>query len=380
MTIIIIQSIFLLITLSAISYYLFSLYATIKFFQKTNKQETEDYTPPVTILKPLCGLEWESEANLESFCQQKYPEYQIIFACQNPADKIIPLVKQLITKYPEKDLELVINSKVIGANLKVSNLANALEKAKHDILVIADSDIRVTPEYLSTIVQPLQKEEIGVVTCLYKSQTQGFLAKLEAIDIATHFTPRILTAQQLNEIDFAFGSTTVIKRKVLAEIGGFDVIANYLADDYQLGKQPKDRGYQVVLSPYIVTHFLAQTTWRDLLARQNRWFKCIKVSRYWGYMGLIFTQGTVFSLLYYLFTLSNLGLLILSITVLVRILTGYIIGVIYLQDKNIKHYFFLIIIWDLISFGLWFSSIFGNQIEWRGQKMKLEKNGQLSSI
>ncbi|MFM8008609.1 MAG: glycosyltransferase, partial [Dolichospermum sp.] len=197
----------------------------------------------------------------------------------------------LIQQFPEIDISLVVKDYIIGANLKISNLANAVTSAKYDILVIADSDIRVCSQYLKTVIQPLQDEKVGVVTCLYRSTAQGIATILEAICTATDFQPSILVSKQLEGIKFALGSTIVIRKTTLAKIGGFAAVADYLADDYQLGYLPAQVGDKVVLSNYIVEHGLGHSSLLDSINRQIRWARCIRVSRPGGYIGLIFTFG-----------------------------------------------------------------------------------------
>jgi ceramide glucosyltransferase len=265
--------------------------------------------------------------------------------------------------------------------LKVSNLANAVIAAKYEILLIADSDIRVGPDYLQRVVQPLQDETVGVVTCLYRSSAQGIAASLEAIGTATDFHPGVLVSKQLEGIKFAFGSTIVIRKPALKKIGDFRAIADYLADDFQLGYLPAQAGYKVVLSDYVVEHRLARSTLIDSLNRQIRWTRCIRVSRPWGYVGLLFTFGTVSSLLLLLTTGGSvIGWTGLTITWLMRLLMGWWVGVKILKDPVAKKFFWVIPLWDLLYFVIWCWGFIGNTIEWRGQQLKLIKGGKLVAI
>ncbi|MGF1489937.1 MAG: bacteriohopanetetrol glucosamine biosynthesis glycosyltransferase HpnI [Prochloraceae cyanobacterium] len=371
---------FLLLSIAAIFYYCYCIYAAVDFF--TNKPSINpNFHPSVSILKPLCGLEPDSYHNLSSFVKQDYPEYQIVFAVRENTDPIIPIVEQLQKDFPEKDLSLVIDPRVIGTNLKVSNLANAILKAKYDILIIADSDIVVESDYLKRVVQPLAEEKVGVVTCLYNSRIKGWLAVFEALNISTQFAPSVLTARKLQGISFAFGSTIVIHHQVLAEIGGFEAIADCLADDFQLGNLPSKKGYKVVLSDCIVEHYLGTNNIQDFISRQIRWLRCIRVERFWDYLGLIFTQGTATSLLFLIASFgSKLAWFILGITYFLRLLMAWIIAVIYLQDNIAKKYFLLVPLRDAIGFLLWIYALFGNKIYWRGKQFKLVKGGKLEPI
>lgn len=366
-----------LLCLSAIIYYCYSIYAALDFF--ADRQEFNlDFQPPITIFKPLCGLESELYNNLASFCQQDYPEYQIIFSVRSAEDPIIKIVKDICQNFPNLDIDLVINERTIGINPKVSNLANAAEVAKHSFWLIADSDIRVRSDYLKQVIQPMHDDKVGVVTCLYSSVSQGWLATFEALNISTQFHPRVLTAKKIEGIKFAFGSTILIRKTVLEEIGGFAAIANYLADDYRLGNLPAQKGYKVILSNYVVEHFLADVTIREFIDRQVRWAKCVRVERFWGYLGLLFTEGTTMSLLFLILSKgSNFAWIILIITWSLRLLMASIVGAIKLKDFVAQKAFWLIPLRDLVGFMIWCYGLIGNKIEWRGQKFRLSKGGQL---
>lgn len=369
------NSLLFLLCLSAIVYYCYSIYAALDFFADRS-QFNPDFQPPITIFKPLCGLESELYENLSSFCQQDYPEYQIIFSVRSSEDESIKVVKDICQNFPNLDINLIINDRTIGINPKVSNLANAAEVAKHSFWLIVDSDIRVRSDYLKQVIQPMYDDKVGVVTCLYSSVSQGWLATFEALNISTQFHPRVLTARKIEGIKFAFGSTIVIRKTVLEEIGGFGSIADYLADDYQLGNLPAQKGYQVILSNYVVEHFLADITIREFIDRQVRWAKCVRVERFWGYLGLIFTEGTTTSLLFLILSKgSNFAGIILIITWSLRLLMAWIVGAIKLKDSVAQKAFWLIPVRDLVGFIIWCYGSIGNKIEWRGQKFRLSKDG-----
>ena len=366
--------------LSAIFYYCYAIYTAIDFFSCTTKIEP-DFHPPITILKPVCGLDSDDYENLASFCQQDYPEYQIIFGVRDGQDPSVDVIKEIISKFPDIDIQLIVSDRIIGTNLKVSNLANTVASAKYPILLIADSDIRVGSDYLRRIIQPMRDPTVGVVTCLYRSLTHGWLAIVEALWISTEFHPSVLVARKLEGMKFALGSTILIKKDALEAIGGFLAIADYLADDFQLGNLPAQVGYKVVLSDYIVDHVLATQSINDLINRQTRWAYCQRVSRPWVYLGLIFTQGTATSLLFLMITEgSMLGWTSLGITWTTRLMMGWIVGVRSLKDPVAKKFLWLAPLRDLISSALWCYSFGGNVIEWRGQRLKLTKGGKMVPI
>lgn len=365
--------------LAAMGFYLVAIYSAIAFFRAT-PPINPDFCPPLTILKPLYGCDLETRTNLLSFCQQDYPTYQIIFSVRDASDPVIPLVQGMIKELPDLDLKLVICDRVIGTNLKVSNLANGFQEAQYDLIVLADSDIRVGKDYLRRLVQPLQRDKVGVVTCLYKAQAQGQWAIFESLGISSQFQPNIFIARLVEGVHYAFGSTIAIRRSVLDAIGGFSAIADDLADDYQLGHLPTLLGYETVISDYVVEHIMTTTTLKDFWQRQARWMRCIRVERFWSYLGLIMTQGTPLSLLFLIATdFSIWGWITLAITWSLRFLMAWIVGVWYLQDQIVRRYFWLLPLRDLIYFAIWCYSIRNNHVEWRGQSFYLTTTGKLVS-
>ena len=379
--------IFSILSIGSIFYYLYSLYATIIFFNETQEIDP-DFSPPVSILKPLCGLDWESYTALTSFCDQDYPLYQIIFSVQDSQDPSIEIAQKIQQDFPDLDIELVIcdreaalRDRAIGINPKINNIANGATKAKYPILVLSDSDIQVEKDYLKTIIQPFNDSSVGVITCLYNSLTDGWLAGFEALDIASQFCPKVLTARQLEGIKFAFGSTVAIRQETLDKIGGFIAIADYLADDYQLGYLASQNRYKVILSPYFVEHRLGNVTLGAFFHRQIRWFKCIRVERFWGYIGLIFTYGIISSFALLLLTQGSLfGWSIFGLVWNIRFFTAYLITIKYLKDSNAKDFFLLIPLRDFVSFGIWCYSFMGSEVVWRGKTYQLLPNGQLSQL
>ncbi|MEH2348994.1 MAG: bacteriohopanetetrol glucosamine biosynthesis glycosyltransferase HpnI [Nostoc sp.] len=368
----------LILSILSVWFYCYAIYAAITFFADPRPIDLE-FHPPVSILKPICGIDRDAYENLASFCQQDYPKYQIIFAVRNSQDPCIEVVEKIIQNFSDLDILLIVSDRVIGTNLKVSNLDNAVAKAKYEILVLADSDIRVGTDYLQRVIQPLQDENVGVVTCMYRTLAQGWISTLEAITTTTEFHAGVLVSNiQENGIKYAFGCTIAIPKKVLEAIGGFEAIADYLADDFQLGYLPVQAGYKVVLSDYIVEHLHESNTLIDVIKRQTRWAFCKRVSRPWGYLGLIFTYGVVTSLLLLIATNgSTLGWLALCICWVTRLVMAWVVGTICLKDPIVKRFFWLVPACDLSSFIIWCFGFIGNTIEWRGQQLKLTKNGKL---
>ncbi len=375
--------IFFFLSVAAITYYCLAIYAAIAFFSQAKAEASGselEFLPPISILKPICGVDDRSYQNLSSFCKLDYPDYQIIFGVQTQTDPSIAVIQKLIQDFPGLDIQYVTCDRILGTNLKVSNLASAAALAKHELLLLADSDVCVGCDYLQQVVQPMSDLEVGVVTCMYRSQTQGWLATFAALAISTDFLPSVLVARQLKGMNFALGATILIRKSVLTAIGGFAAIADYLEDDFQLGHLPSQAGYRVVLSDYVVDHVMGGEKLVDFLHHQTRWHRGIRFARPGGYLGLIFTYGTVSSLLFLLSTSSLLGWVVLALTWTIRYTMAWLVGVKYLQDPIAQKGLWLVPLRDAIGFLLWFYSFMGNKIEWRGRKLQLVKGGKLLEV
>lgn len=375
-----IQFLLLILCLAAICYYCYGIYAAIKFFSHRTEIDP-DFHPPISILKPICGLDIETYENFASFCQQDYSEYQIVFGVRDGNDPSVQVVNKIIEDFPEIDISLVISDRTIGTNLKVSNLANAEVEAKYSLLLLADSDVRVGRDYLQRVIQPMRDPEVGVVTCLYRPFVRGWVAILEAMGISTDYLAGVLVARSLEGMNFALGPTIAIRKSVLEAIGGFIAIADYLADDFQLGYLSAKAGYKVVLSDYIINHAIATESLLDLIHRQTRWNCCTRVSRPWGYLGLIFTHGIPMSILFLIATGGSIfGWAIAILTWSTRLIMAWVVGVKSLKDPVTRKFLWLVPLRDLISFAIWCYALVGSTIEWRGQRLKLTKNGKLVAI
>jgi len=239
---------------------------------------------PVTVLKPLCGLEPRLEENLATLCEQTYPCYQLLFGVSDPHDPAITVVKRLMLRYPGCDIGLVADPRVYGSNFKVSNLINMARAARHPWLVIADSDIAVEPNYLARVTAPLADVAVGIVTCLYRGRAlDTFWSRFGALFIDTWFAPSVRVTSAFGGNCFGFGATIALRAATLAEIGGFDVLRNRLADDFWLGQLTRDLGLTTVLSEVCVTTDVTESDVRSLWSHERRWMQTIRSVNPWGY-------------------------------------------------------------------------------------------------
>lgn len=338
------------------------------------------FHPKVTILKPLRGSDPETYSNLRSFCQQDYPQYQIVFAVQDAADPSIEIVQRLIRQFPERDIQLVVSNRTIGINPKINNLSNAAIEAKYELWVLADSDIRVGRDYLQQIVQPFRYPGVGVVTCPYRSQAKGWVALLEALGATAEFSDR-LVARHRHGVHFALGATIALRKELLIRSGGFEAIADYLAGDFLIGRLAATIGYRVVLSDYVVDQCLTADSCWEAFHRQTRWARGNRVSRPGSYWRRGTTYGTVASLLLLgLSGGSSWAWVILGLVWLMRLAMGWIVGVVCLQDQPTRRFWWLLPFYDLISFGGWGCGLAGHVIKWRGHRFRLLPDGKLQPL
>jgi ceramide glucosyltransferase len=312
--------------------------------------------------------------NFRSHCLQDYPEYEIIFGVSVADDPAIALVEKLKSEFPQCAIQLVICPKQLGTNVKVSNLAQMLPQARYDYLIVNDSDIRVEADYLRRLLIRLSDSGTGLVTCLYRgvpNSTPGSL--LESLGISTDFCPGVLVARQLEGIKFALGSTMAFRRRDLAAIGGFEALADYLADDYHLGQRIAALGLKVELSDIVVETFLPRYTLGEFLAHQLRWARAIRDSRFWGYVGLGISFGLMWALLALIFAGgATWAWELLGVTVAVRFAVAIFVGGRVLSDQQVIRSLPLIPLRDAIAMIVWLMSFAGHTVSWRGDVFKLE--------
>jgi len=333
--------------------------------------------PPVTILKPLHGAEPDLYAHLASFCLQDYPSpVQIVFGVADPADPAVAIVRNLVAEFPDRDLALVISSRRHGANAKVSNLINMQSQARHEVLVIADSDIAVPRDYLTTVAAILDQPGVGLVTCLYcGAATSGIWSRLSAAAIDYHFLPNVLIGLKLGLATPCFGSTIALTKATLAKLGGLQSVVDQLADDYALGMAVRRAGLKVAVPPLIVTHVCAEQSARELLLHEIRWARTIRAVDPLGYAGLAITHA---------FPLALLGVILGGLTPAAGLVPVALACRFALQAELHRRfllrdaYFWLGPIRDVLSFVVFVASFFGRRVEWRGRRYGLAADNRLA--
>jgi len=369
--------------LSSSIYYLLCLWSARQFLRQRSAGAWPTQTlPPVSILKPLKGTDPDIYESFRSHCLQDYPEYEIIFGVSNADDPAVASVQQLQREFPERAIRLVVSPTKLGANVKVSNLEQMLQSARHEHLIVNDSDIRVERDYLQRVMAPLAGAQVGMVTCLYRGVAAPTLgSRLEALGISTDFCAGVMVARQLEGgLRFGLGSTLAFRRVDLERIGGFQSIVDFLADDYELGRRIAGLGLQVVLSDVVVETHLPAYDLRGFLDHQLRWAQGVRDSRTGGYVGLVFTFGLMWALLNLIAAhAASWSWAVLGVTVGLRLAVALAIGCAVLRDTRLLGNLWLLPVRDLVAVGVWIASFAGHTVTWRGDRFEL-KNGRLTRI
>lgn len=368
--------------LCSFAYYLICLWAAARFARRSKAAAgrlASSAYPPVSILKPLKGTDPEIDESFRSHCHQDYPEYEIIFGVSDLDDPAVASVEQLKKEFPDRPIQLVICPRILGSNVKVSNLEQMAAAARYPILVVNDSDIRVEPDYLARVVAPLTDERIGMVTCLYRGVAQRTLgSQLESLGISTDFCAGVLAAEQLERgLHFGLGSTLAFRQVDLERVGGFKAFVDFLADDYELGRRIAGLAKKVVLSDLVVETHLPPYNLLEFLSHQLRWARGIRDARRRGYIGLVSTFGTMWGLLAVLAARGAAwSWALLAGMLLLRTVVAFVFCRSVLQDEDSVERLWLLPLRDLIAAAVWMVSFTGHTVTWRGDRFEL-KNGRL---
>lgn len=341
-----------------------------------------EYSPAVTVLKPISGIEPHFYESLKSYFQQDYPGFEIIFGLRDPADPAHWTITQLQQEFPAVPVKVVFVADPIGVNPKTFKLRAMLQEASHEVLVISDADIRVERDYLRSVVRPLQDERTGLVTCLYRGVRAGGLnSLLEALSMAGDFAGQVLLGRMVGGMRFGLGATLATRKKQIAAIGGLAPWIEYLADDFVLGDRIAKAGFRVHLSHTVVETLLPRRSWKQSLRQQLRWARTIRACSPHGYLGLVFAFGAPVAALPVAMNPDSLPALYLFDAVLIfRWLAAWAAGVMVCRDRVVRNYFWLLPLRDLYALLIWMLSFLGNQIVWRQTRYRLEPNGKIRPV
>lgn len=364
-------------------YYLIALFSAWQFFRRRTPGIPPDhnFTPPVSILKPVRGLDPDAYENFASFCRQDYPEYELLFCVSADDDLVIPVLQKLVSDFPDRQIRVLFGAGRGGSNDKVVKLARLVSEAQHEVIVINDSDVRVQPDYLRTIAAPLANPKVGAVTCFYVPTEEKTLAEsLQTIGMSSDFYAGILVARQLDGVKFALGPTIATTRTRLAGFGGYGAIENRPADDLLVGRLIAEQGYEVELLPYTISTVADYGSMRDLLHKRLRWIVVMRHLRPWGHLGLLLTQGLPWSLAAAAIAPSaGIALAYLGTYVALRFAMTWMVGIWGLKHQSLWKKLWLIPLWDAVAFLIWLTSFARNSIRWRNGEYYI-RDGRLVPV
>ena len=372
-----------IIVLPSLGYSLISLWCAVKYFKDNVRRTHQTLTPGVSILKPVKGMDEDSYGNFASFCLQHYAgEMQLIFAVASADDEVIPVIHRLRADFPAHDISLIINPALHGPNYKVSNLINAFPRTHYDIIIVCDSDISVRPDYLQSVVGHFSDPNVGLVTSLYRTTAvHGIATALEAIGFTAEMIPNVLVARQLEGLTFALGASMAVRRAALQAIGGFDALAGYLADDYQLGNKIHCAGWRIALDRCFVESVIKPENLMTVLSRQLRWARTMRVSRPGGYLASGLTLAFPAMVLATLLATSPAaGMAAVTLQYGVRLAVSTIFSRRFVRDDLFPRWLWLLPLRDMLSFFTWALSFSGNRIEWRGSRFVLKPGGKIEEL
>lgn len=331
--------------------------------------------PPVSILKPVRGLDPEAYENFSSFCRQDYPAYEILFCVGSGDDPAVHVIERLRREFPARRIRVIRQDASEAPNDKVDKLIRLTREAQHEIVVISDSDVRVLPDYLRSVVAPLANPRVGAVTCLYTAAEEKTIAdRLQAVGMISDFYPGLLVARQLDGVKFALGQTIATRRSLLDEFGGYAALQDRPADDLLVGRLIAKQGYGVELLPYTVFVVADYRSLGDLWAKRLRWLTVMRHMRPWGHLGLLFTQALPWSLAAVAARPTPAtAVAFLGAYAALRTAVVWEIGVRGLKQQALWRNLWLVPLWDCLAFFLWLASFFPRRLRWRDGEFRIRK-------
>lgn len=364
----------LVLAIVPLVYYLIAIFAALQFFGRERARKLPEFAPPVSLLKPVRGVDFASYENFKSFCALNYPEYEILFCVNEMSDPAVRVIQQLMREFPGRRIEIFAGAQQVGTNRKVNNLALLTKKARYEHLVQSDGDVRVGPEYLREVVAPLADPGVGVVSCFYRGVAErNFWAEIEAVGAASDFFAGALVANLPGEVTFALGASVATAKTWLGKIGGYEALADLLADDYEIGNRVHKAGGKVLLSREAVWTMYPAQTMKGFWEHQVRWARTVRLVRPASFLGLIFTHGLPLAILAALAAPAAwIGAGFLSAYVVLRLLMAWVVGVWGVKDETLARKLWLVPLRDAIHFAVWLAGFASNRVKWGGVEYAIE--------
>lgn len=359
----------LLVAVAPLAYYCVAMLAAVRFFRRERARPLPDYAPPVSLLKPVRGVDFASYENFKSFCMLDYPaEYEILFCVNEMSDPAVPVIRRVMGEHPERRIKIFSGAAQIGTNKKVNNLALLAREARYDVVVQSDGDVRVGPSYLREVVAPFADPAVGVVSCFYRGVAQrNFWAETEAVGAASDFFAGALVADWTEGVTFALGASVATTKTWLARVGGYEGMADLLADDYEIGNRASKAGAKVLLSREAVWTMYPAQEWKGFWEHQVRWARTVRLVRPASFLGLLFTHGLPWTIAAAVLAPSAaLGTAYLVSYLILRSAMAWTVGVWGVGDELLRRKMWMVPLRDAIAFAVWLGGFRSNRVNWGG--------------
>jgi ceramide glucosyltransferase len=383
----VLEILLLLLLIASLLFWVVATLLVYRFFGRRREPDLENsensrssFTPPVSILKPVSGVDAQAYENFLSFCQQDYPSYEVLFAVDDPTDAVILIINRLQRQMSGVNIRLMVVEPG-GPNHKASLLDHLANQARYDYFVVSDSDMRVTKDYLRRVIAPLADEEIGMVTCAYRGDdAQTFTARLETLHMGVTFLPSVVVARKFLDMRFAMGATMAMRREDIVQIGGFNSVIDYLADDYEIAIRIVQLGRRIVLSDYIVVDTLGSTSFQEQIDREVRWARCNRANRPLEYPGLLITFSTTFALSLLLVSrFAAYAWWMLLLALFLRWMTAWVIAE-WTEDHESQRWIIWTPLRDLLSTYVWFLGAYSRRVTWRDEEFVVDHEGRMVAL
>ncbi|MDJ0598526.1 MAG: glycosyltransferase [Crocosphaera sp.] len=365
---------------------IFSLLTVVtvkRFFKGSRKDRQNDtlqnnpFTPPVSVLKPVRGLEKNLKRNLRTIATQDYPNYQVIYSVQDPQDPAYPIIKGIQAEFGSDRISVVISTVEAGANGKVNNLLGAIQAAAHDIIIISDSDTHLQPDYISTIVKPLANPDVGCVCTPFKvTKADSWYEKMELLTMNADFMPSVMFAEVTGASNSCLGPSIAIRRSTLERLGGLESLADYLVEDYEIGRRVWTSGQKMVLLPYLIDVVVDLASWKNWWSHQVYWDQNTYLARPGAFISTILIRSIPFALIFALLRWDIIGLGVLVATIIIRMITAMMVAQT-MQDKETIKTLYLLPFRDAVGLIFWGLAFTQRTVIWRGVEFKLTSHGKM---
>jgi ceramide glucosyltransferase len=371
----------LFLAIAPLAYYVVAIFAAMRFFRRERGKLNPSFQPPISVLKPVRGVDFGSYENFASFCQQDYPEYEILFCVNEMSDPAVPVIQRILAEFPHARIRILSDAPQIGTNRKVNNLALMTQEAQHEFLVQSDADVRVGPNYLREVIAPLADSGVGVVSSFYRGITQANVwAELEAIGAASDFFAGAMVADWMEGVTFALGASVATRKTWLREIGGYEGMANFLADDYEIGNRVYKAGGKVLLSRETVWTMYPALNFREFWEHQVRWARTVRVVRPASFFGLIVTHGLPWAIAAAVVAPAAwISVGVLAAYLLLRLTMAWAAGVWGVGDEVLRKNIWLVPLRDAVHFVVWLAGFASNRVKWGGIEYSIE-NGKMKEV